>query len=290
MRNTIQLPLAFGGTVFLFMGCDPVADVYTGCTDALALNYDALATEDNGSCTYEMDLEGDAQSTCAPVAWDGYIYDVAQIGEQCWFAENLRTTAYSNGDVIPSGLPQAEWSSTEETLLGAAAVYGEETGPCNNYSPDVEACDEAAALEAFGRLYNGYAVQDPRGLCPNGWHIPTVEEWLELEEHVVGEGAPESKGFALKSTASWSGYTNSFGKFIDGNGGDDHGFAAMSAGFRFSNGAFGLSGMICRFWSATSTDAHSAYVLELGIHADNLAIQNAHAVTGLSVRCLQDAE
>jgi len=290
MRNTIQLTLALGGTVFLFGGCDPVADVFPGCTDALALNYDAQATEDNGSCTYEMAPEGGAQSSCAPIDWDGYTYDVAQIGAQCWFAENLRTTVYLNGDAIPSGLAETEWSSTEETLLGAAAVYGEETGPCNNYSPEIEACDEAVALEAFGRLYNGYAVQDPRGLCPNGWHIPTVEEWLELEEHVVGEGAPESKGFALKSTASWSGYTNSFGKFIDGNGGDDHGFSAISAGFRFSNGAFGLSGMICRFWSATSTDAHSAYVLELGIHADNLAIQNAHAVTGLSVRCLQDAE
>jgi len=290
MRNTIQLTLAFGGTVFLFGGCDPVADVFPGCTDALALNYDAQATEDNGSCTYEMAPEGGAQSSCAPIDWGGYTYDVAQIGAQCWFAENLRTTVYLNGDAIPSGLAETEWSSTEETLLGAAAVYGEETGPCNNYSPEIEACDEAVALEAFGRLYNGYAVQDPRGLCPNGWHIPTVEEWLELEEHVVGEGAPESKGFALKSTASWSGYTNSFGKFIDGNGGDDHGFSAISAGFRFSNGAFGLSGMICRFWSATSTDAHSAYVLELGIHADNLAIQNAHAVTGLSVRCLQDAE
>ena len=290
MRNTIQLTLALGGTVFLFGGCDPVADVFPGCTDALALNYDAQATEDNGSCTYEMAPEGGAQSSCAPIDWGGYTYDVAQIGAQCWFAENLRTTVYLNGDAIPSGLAETEWSSTEETLLGAAAVYGEETGPCNNYSPEIEACDEAVALEAFGRLYNGYAVQDPRGLCPNGWHIPTVEEWLELEEHVVGEGAPESKGFALKSTASWSGYTNSFGKFIDGNGGDDHGFSAISAGFRFSNGAFGLSGMICRFWSATSTDAHSAYVLELGIHADNLAIQNAHAVTGLSVRCLQDAE
>ena len=290
MRNKIQLTLALGGTVFLFGGCDPVADVFPGCTDALALNYDAQATEDNGSCTYEMAPEGGAQSSCAPIDWGGYTYDVAQIGAQCWFAENLRTTVYLNGDAIPSGLAETEWSSTEETLLGAAAVYGEETGPCNNYSPEIEACDEAVALEAFGRLYNGYAVQDPRGLCPNGWHIPTVEEWLELEEHVVGEGAPESKGFALKSTASWSGYTNSFGKFIDGNGGDDHGFSAISAGFRFSNGAFGLSGMICRFWSATSTDAHSAYVLELGIHADNLAIQNAHAVTGLSVRCLQDAE
>jgi uncharacterized protein (TIGR02145 family) len=290
MRNTILLPIACGGAVLLFTGCDPVADVFPGCTDALALNYDAQATEDNGSCVYEMGPEGGEESACAPVFWDGHAYDVAQIGAQCWFAENLRTTVYLNGDAIPSGLTETEWSSTEETLLGAAAVYGEETGPCNNYSPEIEACDEAVALEAFGRLYNGYAVQDARGLCPNGWHIPTVEEWLELEDHVAGEGAPESKGFALKSTASWSGYTNSFGKFIDGNGGDDHGFSAMSAGFRFSNGAFGLSGMICRFWSATSTDAHSAYVLELGIHADNLAIQNAHAVTGLSVRCLRDAE
>lgn len=91
-------------------------------------------------------------------------YELIEIGEQCWFAENLRTETYANGDTIVGELTNAQWSSAD---YGAQSVYG----------------NDSILLEQLGRLYNWYAVNDARGLCPNGWHVPSDDEMkiLELE-------------------------------------------------------------------------------------------------------------
>ena len=112
--------------------------------------------------------EGPATSefTCGdPVSYHGYDYATVQIGEQCWFAENLRNEHYANGDSIPGGLSNSEWQNADDTNLGAQAIY-------NN---------DASNLADYGRLYNWYAVDDARGLCPSGWHVPTDEEFMTLE-------------------------------------------------------------------------------------------------------------
>ena len=108
-----------------------------------------------------------------PLEYQGYDYETVQIGEQCWFAENLRSENYENGDAIPSGLSNSEWTSTAS---GATAVYGEYAG-CYNTSPDINACDPAQSLNEYGRLYNWYSVDDARGLCPSGWYVPSDSEW-----------------------------------------------------------------------------------------------------------------
>ena len=127
---------------------------------------------------------------------DGYSYNVVQIGCQCWFSENLRTTFYGNGDAIPAGLTDGQWTTTNS---GATAVYGEGSSTCYNYSPDIDACDEAQSLEEYGRLYNWYAVDDARGLCPSGWHVPTDGEWTDLENYITSQGFSGTEGTALKS-------------------------------------------------------------------------------------------
>ena len=85
-------------------------DEIGGCTDPEAENFDQIATEDDGSCML---------NTCESPTMDGYTYDVVQIGDQCWFAENLRTTVYENGDSIPNVEPQDEWLSLEQTETGS---------------------------------------------------------------------------------------------------------------------------------------------------------------------------
>ena len=80
-------------------------------------SYDAAANTDDGSCA----------SACTDVEMNGHTYAVVEIGDQCWFAENLRTTVYGNGDVIPAGLTDGEWTST---TAGATAVYGEGSSYC----------------------------------------------------------------------------------------------------------------------------------------------------------------
>ena len=96
-----------------------------------------------------------------PFEYQGYDYETVQIGEQCWFAENLRAENYRNGEAIPAGFSNSEWAETAE---GAVSVYD----------------GDMANLSTYGRLYNWYAVHDDRSLCPNNWSVPSDGEWTSL--------------------------------------------------------------------------------------------------------------
>jgi uncharacterized protein (TIGR02145 family) len=245
--------------------------IYLGCTDPAYLEYDATANTDDGSCV-TLDTTG-----CAPVFMDGYSYSVVEIGDQCWFAENLRTTIYANGDVIPAGLTDGEWTSTTS---GATAVYGEDSG-CDNYSPDIDACDEAQSLAEYGRLYNWYAVDDARGLCPSGWHVPTDGEWTDLENYMSSQGYSGTEGTALKSTYGW---------YNGGNGTDDFGFSALPGGPRDRyDGLFSDAGDSGYWWSS-SPSGGDAWNRNLSGHDPDILRSNNNPRYGFSVRCLRDAD
>ncbi len=148
------------------------------------------------------------------VEYGGHSYATIDIGEQCWFSENLRSTLYANGDVIPSTLTDSQWNNAN---AGATTIYGEDDG-CTDYSPDLDSCDPVVALEEYGRLYNWYAVDDSRGLCPSGWHVPSQTEWQSL---ISFQGGSSSAGEALKSTYGWiySGQGTNSSQFSDIPGG-----------------------------------------------------------------------
>ncbi|TNF38562.1 MAG: hypothetical protein EP313_08060, partial [Bacteroidetes bacterium] len=93
---------------------------------------------------------------------DGNVYKTIYIGGNTWMAENLRTTKFRDGSAIPLVTENTQW-----TALGTAAYCWPENNP--------------AYKSTLGALYNGYAVFDPRGLCPTGWHIPSDEDWIDLE-------------------------------------------------------------------------------------------------------------
>ena len=240
-----------------------------GCTDPLAENFDPYA-EEGGSCSY---------LSCFGPTFDGYTYEAVEIVGQCWFAENLRTSTYLNGDVIPAGLTSGEWASTTS---GATAVYGEGSSDCDNSSPDIDACDEAQSLAEYGRLYNWYAVDDARGLCPAGWHVPTDGEWLDLKNYSIGQGFSGTYGTALKSLTGW---------YNGGNGTDDFGFSAPPGGVRYSGGNFsGAAGAYGYWWSSSSHGnvADYAYYWDL-VFDDPTTNQGACPLQyGFSVRCLKD--
>ena len=84
-----------------------------------------------------------------PLEYQGYDYATVQIGEQCWFAENLRAENYRNGEAIPAGLSDSEWTSTTS---GAVTVYGEGESQCVSHTPDADACDELWSYVSFGCL------------------------------------------------------------------------------------------------------------------------------------------
>ena len=169
-----------------------------------------------------------------PVSYQGYDYATVLIGDQCWFAENLRNELYNNGDTIPAGLSGYDWWST---TLGAISVFGEgEQYLClDQITPDGNACDEAWALNEFGRLYNWHAVDDARGLCPSGWHVPTDGEWTVMTDHLGGESIAGSQ---MKTTYGW---------LSDGNGTNSSGFSGLPGGTRMDDGNFILAGLVGDF-------------------------------------------
>ena len=186
------------------------------------------------------------------VNYQGHEYDLVGIGNQCWFAENLRNENYANGDAIPGNLSDGDWGSTSS---GAQAFYDNET----------------TNLETSGRLYNGYAVNDARGLCPSGWHVPTHEEFTEL---TTGLGGDAVAGNAMKASAtdspSWNG-TNSSG------------FSAFPGGQRLAPGVFLGSGSTAYFWVSGANGVYRTLSTNYSVSLEYGAPTN-----GFSVRCLMD--
>ena len=203
------------------------------CSTNTVATWTVTATDGNGNQSIEfidVTILGDAQFACGnPVGYQGYDYATVQIGDQCWFAHEN----YENGDVIPSGLSDSAWSSNTS---GALAVYGEDAG-CVNYSPDIDACDPAQSLNEYGRLYNWYAVDDARGLCPSGWHVPTDGEWTVMTDHLGGASVA---GAHMKTDYGW---------YNGGNGTNSSGFSGLPQ--RGNEGSFSFAGFSGYWWSSS---------------------------------------
>jgi uncharacterized protein (TIGR02145 family) len=263
MTDSVYLPPLQQWYVFSYA----VDTLYTfvcpvqGCTDASAANFNPLAVIEDGSCTYGPAQCGGATT----VTFDGHTYALVAIGTQCWFAENLRSDNYLNGDAIPGNLSDAQWTSTTS---GAQTVYGEGSSAVNAGSSD-----EVANLATYGRLYNWYAVNDSRGLCPSGFHVPSDGEWTVLENALGGSAVA---GTALKAASpAWDG-TNSSG------------FSALPGGYR--NGIYGdffNQGNVGYSWSSSPSGA-SAWARDLYSGSSNVPRYYINPRHGFSVRCVRD--
>jgi len=216
----------------------------SGCMDEEAGNYNPEAVISDDSCTY-----GPAEcGGVSTVTYDGYTYDLVAIGDQCWFKENLRTSVYSNGDAIPGELSNSEWSSTNS---GARAIYDNST----------------ANLDLYGRLYNWYAVDDSRGLCPAEWHVPSDGEWTELTDYLGGESVAGSHMASSSSNSS--------------------GFSGLPGGYRGDDGFFGFVGFFGTWWSSSPSDG-GAWHHQIYSGFNNVFRSYYDLRYGLSVRCVRD--
>jgi uncharacterized protein (TIGR02145 family) len=199
---------------------------------------------------------------------EGNVYKTIVIGTQEWMAENLNTSIYHNGDVIPTGLSNADWENTINTQQGAWAYY-------NN---------DASYACPYGKLYNWYACVDARQLCPLGWHVPTDAEWSVLTSYLGGEGVAGGK---MKTTGTIEAAT---GLWYSPNTGatNSSGFSGAPGGVRSGSGGYVNIGNIGYWWSS------SEYVTNLAWgrgsdYDDGDALQsNDYKHVGYSVRCLRD--
>jgi uncharacterized protein (TIGR02145 family) len=190
---------------------------------------------------------------------DGIVYKTVKIGNQIWMAENLRTTKYRNGNPIPNVTDANDWS---QLTTGAYCDY--ENQPDNSY----------------GKLYNAFAVNDPRSIAPKGWHVPTGEEWKILLDYLGGENIAGGK---LKETGTthWespnTGATN------------ESGFSALPCGLRYGDGGQFLSrNSECLFWTTTSSSGNVPRSLRNDDTECPENIDSGYQTSGCSVRCVKD--
>jgi uncharacterized protein (TIGR02145 family) len=209
---------------------------------------------------------------------DGNEYAVLKFGNQYWMAENLKVTRYRNGDPIPCDLEAMQWNYTTE---GATAV--------NDYwyYEDISNLDDVVAV--FGRHYNWFAVQDTRGLCPAGWHIPSDEEWDQLAAFLVNHFDGTTKdnlGLKLKSTTRW-GYDFD----DDYNGTNEFGFNALPAGYiEFPHKISWDMAYYAGWWSSTAKNEAIAITRYISYSEDKLIKGVSPVQTGETVRCTRIAE
>jgi len=192
---------------------------------------------------------------------DGNEYATIQIGTQVWMAENLRTTKYCNGDPIPNVTDSLQWVN----LATGAWAHN------NNYSQ---------YENLYGKLYNWYAVDDSRNICPCNWHVPTDAEWTTLIDYLGGEGVAGGK---MKSTGT------QYWLSPNTDATNESGFSGLPGGYRKSSGAFYDVGRWGYWWSSTEFGSGFAWPRHLP-HGNGLVYRYAIYTKsyGFSVRCIKD--
>ena len=187
------------------------------------------------------------------------------IGTQTWMMYNLDVTNFRNGEEIPEVKSKEQWIAAGQKQQAAWCYYD----------------NDASNGAKYGKLYNWYAVNDPRGLAPEGWHIPTDAEWTTLSSNLGGE---EAAGNQMKSSSGW--LENGAGK--SGNGTNSSGFAGLPGGARYYDGSFKFVGDIGYWWSASETRGSSAWARRLDASYSNLYRHHYGKEYGESVRCVRD--
>lgn len=186
---------------------------------------------------------------------DGTSYRTITIGEQNWMAENLNVSHFQNGDLIPEAKTIEEWikANTEKSAVWCYYDNDPENG------------------KKYGKLYNWYAVNDPRGLAPSGWIVPDNREWEELIDYLGGNS---KAGLVMKSITGWN---------SQGNGDNRSLFTALPGGGLDYKGAFCDIGNAAVWWSSLEESAATAY----GACLVSDVVQGSYKKTsGLSVRAL----
>ena len=180
-----------------------------------------------------------------------------QIGNQFWTRRNLNVDKFFNGDSIIEAKSIQEWDKAGDNKQPAWCYYENDSGN--------------AVL--YGKLYNWYAVNDKRGIAPEGWLIPSNSDWLKMINYLGGEGIAANKLIFKRSLLEDSK--------------SESGFDGMLGGHRMAAGHFIGKGEFCSWWSSTEDGVNSA--LSRGIRYGEPFIGEGHSNKGFGyfVRCIK---
>ena len=216
----------------------------------------AFATNNIGT-TYGNQITFNTFPASSPVTdIDGNTYQTIQIGSQIWMKENLKVTKYRNGDVIPNVL-----IDRQNLVDGAWSYY----------------LDDSYYDLNFGKLYNWYAAIDTRGICPNGWHLPSTDEWQTLRNHLG-----HRPGTQLKENN-----TNYWDQRWQDTPTNSSGFSARGSGIFYSY----LSREIresARYWTNMSYDNNNAFIRILFTDQTEFSSSTLGKGNQISIRCIKD--
>lgn len=217
----------------------------------------AINNLSNGEYNVKItDSEGCQKEASVTVNVSAINAGTVTIGTQQWMKMNLDVDHYRNGDLIPEVQDQTAWAN----LTTGAWCYNSLT---------------------YGKCYNWYAVNDPRGLAPTGYHIPSDTEWTTLTTYLGGEGIAGGK---LKEAGVLHWNTPNTGAD------NSSGFTALPSIYRSSEVGT-ISGGIKNFgwwWSSTQSSIDNAWYRKLSY--DNTIVNRSNAIkkVGLSVRCIKN--
>lgn len=182
------------------------------------------------------------------------------IGTQTWTTENLNVSTFQNGDMIHEARTVEEWRNAGEKKQPAWCFYNND--PKNG--------------EKYGKIYNWYAVNDPRGIAPDGWHVATENEWIELISQAGGLDNGMSK---LVSCNDWRSIINCHDRF---------GFSALPGNARDRDGKFGLPGYGI-WWTSSSEGSYSSKRVFFNSDLNNIEFNGGDNRYGFSVRCVKNS-
>ncbi len=190
---------------------------------------------------------------------DGNEYPIALIGNKCWMVENLRTTRFRNGEAIPQVTDNAGWEANDEP---AYCTYNNENQP-----------------EIYGNLYNWYAVDDPRQLCPAGWRLPTNQDFDALVAQLGG---------ALEAGGSMKFVGLDYWNNPNTAATNASGFSAVGGSSRHLDGNFFDFGNRAAIWTSEEATQFTAWMRYLYNNQGNIVTMGNDKRSGLSVRCIAE--
>lgn len=196
---------------------------------------------------------------------DGNIYKTVKIVNQTWMAENLRTTSYNDGTEIPNLTNIEDWWFVKKIRFGAYCNY-------NN-------TDNLDTIATYGRLYNWYAIDEDK-LCPQGWHVPSSNEFEILINNI---GGSDSAAIELKESGNshWITIQNIYNTATNKTG-----FTSIPSGSR-SIYFHGISAQ-SNYWTITTGGSCGPIFYAISHWFTDIYSSSTDKRTGLSVRCIKD--
>lgn len=215
---------------------------------------------------------------------DGNIYATKVIGGREWMLENLRTKHFCDSSAIPSEIATEEWGT-----LTTAALGWYDYDKIEGFESDAE------ILETYGALYNWYAVNDERQLCPTGWHVPSDEEW-RLFEVSLGMSEAQSldidyrgtdEGAMIKITATAP--RDAHPRWDSGNKSNNStGFSVIPGGARYESGNYGYKGFFGYLWTASEVATNDAWGRILIFSETSIGRDIVDKNMGMNIRCIKN--